>query len=97
MDYNKFNIEEKYDSYSNITQSEAEKILLNLESGIDYDKGYDYYILKGKMLLKLDRMEEAFQALENALSFNKTDEVYDLLSFAYYEEKDKRSYTSSVL
>lgn len=88
MDYNKFNIEEKYDSYSNITQSEAEKILFNLESEINYNKGYDYYILKGKMLLKLDRMKEAFQALEKALTFSKTDEVCDLLSFAYYEEKN---------
>ncbi|WP_346888402.1 tetratricopeptide repeat protein [Clostridium sp. UBA1056] len=88
MDYNKFNIEEKYDSYNNITKIEAEKILLNLENGMDYDKGYDYYILKGKMLLKLDRMKEASAALEKALSFNKTDEVCDLLSFAYYEEKD---------
>jgi len=52
MDYNKFNIEEKYDNYNNITKVEAEKILLKLDSVIDHDKGYDYYILKGKMLLK---------------------------------------------
>lgn len=88
MDYNKFNIEEKYDNYNNITKVEAEKILLKLDSVIDHDKGYDYYILKGKMLLKLDRMKDAFHALEKAMTFNKTDEVYDLLSFAYYEEED---------
>ncbi len=88
MDYNKFNIEEKYDNYNNITKVEAEKILLKLDSVIDHDKGYDYYILKGKMLLKLDRMKDAFHTLEKAMTFNKTDEVYDLLSFAYYEEED---------
>ncbi len=88
MDYNKFNIEEKYDNYNNITKVEAEKILVKLDSVIDYDKGYDYYILKGKMLLKLDRRKDAFHALEKAMTFNKTDEVYDLLSFAYYEEED---------
>ena len=88
MDYNKFNIEEKYDSYNTITRVDAEKILLNLETVTEYDEGYDYYILKGKMLLKLDKMEDAFTALEKAITFNKTDEVYDLLSFAHYEEKD---------
>ncbi len=88
MDYNKFNIEEKYDSYNTITRVDAEKILLNLETVTEYDEGYDYYILKGKMLLKLDKMEDAFTALEKAMTFNKTDEVYDLLSFAHYEEKD---------
>jgi len=48
MDYNKFNIEEKYDSYKNISRVESEKILLRLEENVDYDRGYDYYILKGK-------------------------------------------------
>ncbi|MEG1255629.1 hypothetical protein [Clostridium sp.] len=88
MDYNKFNIEEKYDSYNNISGVEAEKILLRLKENVDYDKGYDYYILKGKMLLKNDNMQEAFTVLQRALGFKETDEVYDLLSFAYYEVGD---------
>lgn len=86
MDYNKFNIEEKYDSYKNITLKDAERILLKLdENSSNEESGYDYYILRGKMLLKLEKMDEAFNALRRALDFKKSDEVYDLLSFAYYK------------
>jgi len=85
MDYNKFNIEKKYDSYKDITIVEAEKILLNLEENTNYDKGYDYYILKGKMLLKTDKVEKAIEDFERALAYKETDEVYDILSYSYYE------------
>lgn len=89
MDYNKFNIEEKYDSYSNISLKDAERILIKLEEASKQDEmGYDYYILRGKMLLKLGRMDEAFSALKRALDFKTSDEVYDLLSFAYYQIED---------
>ena len=89
MDYNKYNIEEKYDSYKNITLKDAERILVKLEeTSKPEEMGYDYFILMGKMLLKLERMEEAFRTLKRALDYKSTDEVYDLLSFAYYEIKD---------
>lgn len=89
MDYNKFNIEEKYDSYKNISLKDAERILVNLEeSSNPLEEGYDYYILKGKILLKLDRMDEAILDLKQALNYRKSDEAYDLLSFAYYEIED---------
>lgn len=94
MDYNKFNIEEKYDSYKNISLKDAERILIKLdENSKSVELGYDYFILKGKMLLKLDRVEEAFISLKKALDFKVTDEVYDLLSFAYYKIND---YDSSL-
>ncbi|MEG2288489.1 MAG: tetratricopeptide repeat protein [Clostridium sp.] len=88
MDYNKFNIDEKYDSYKNITIESAEKILLKLGDSVNCDKGYDYYILKGKMLLKTHKINEAIISLEKAVGFKNTDEVYDLLSFAYYNIED---------
>lgn len=86
MDYNKFNIEDKYDSYKNISKKDAERILMKLEEASSKEGiGYDYFVLRGKMLLKLERMEEAFISLKRALDFKISDEVYDLLSFAYYK------------
>ncbi len=94
MDYNKFNIEEKYDSYKNITQEEAEKIISKLEKDLKTEKSYDFSILIGKMLLKLCRYKEAINEIHNALAFRKSDEAYDLISYAYYKvgELDKALY-----
>lgn len=88
MDYNKFNIEEKYDSYKNISVKEAENILEKLNQCGSGEEGYDYSLLRGKMLLKIGYVEEASEELEKALAVKPTDEVYDLLSFAYYELED---------
>lgn len=94
MDYNKFNIEEKYDSYRNITPEEAEKIISKLEKALKTEESYDLSILTGKMLLKLSRYKEAISEIHNALSFRKSDEAFDLISYAYYKvgELDKALY-----
>lgn len=88
MDYNRFNIEEKYDSYKNITEIESKKILDKLNETTEENRDYDYYILRGKMLLKLDKVKEAIENLEKCVSFKVNDEVYDLLSLAFYKMKD---------
>jgi len=92
MDYNKFNIEEKYDSYKNISLKDAERILLKLNTNFKPgDECYDYCVLKGKMLLKLEKIDDAFVELKRALDYKITDEAYDLLSFAYYQIEDYES------
>lgn len=88
MDYNKFNIEEKYDSYKNITIGEAERILSRLEDNKALHDNYDINLLRGKMYLKLGNLKEAIEQLESALKYKESDEVYDLLSFAYFEDKN---------
>ncbi|MEG0774347.1 tetratricopeptide repeat protein [Clostridium sp.] len=90
MDYNKFNIEEKYDNYRNITKIEAEKIIDKLSKDLESNNNYDVLILKGKMYLKLDRFNEAIECLKSAIKFKISEEAYDLLSFAYYEVEDFR-------
>ncbi|EQB87522.1 tetratricopeptide (TPR) repeat protein [Clostridium punense] len=85
MDYNKFNIEEKYDSYKNIKNEEAEKIIFKLSQNETMELDYDSIILKSKMYLKLDKFKEAIECLKKSLSFKQSEEAYDLLSLAYYE------------
>lgn len=87
MDYNKFNIEEKYDSYKNISEDEAKNILKRLQEE-KLDNEYDYSVLRGKILLKIGDTTKAIEELKKALNSKITDEVYDLLSFAYFEIKD---------
>ncbi len=88
MDYNRFNIEEKYDSYKNITQIESKKILDKLNETTEENRDYDYYILRGKILLKLERIKESIENLEKCLNFKAKDEAYDLLSLAFYKIED---------
>jgi tetratricopeptide (TPR) repeat protein len=96
MDYNKFNIEEKYDSYNDISKEEAEKIIYKLSEDISSTTNYDVLILKGKMYLKLNKFEDAIKCLKAALAFKENDEAYDLLSFAYYEIKDFRESLNQI-
>lgn len=88
MDYNKFNIEEKYDSYKNISEEEAENIINKLTENEELQSNYDTIILKAKMHLKLHRLDAAIEYLKKSLQIKESDEAYDLLSFAYYEVED---------